>query len=187
MKAFIRINGEVVSMKQMVRGSAIVLMLVASVLCVTAQNDKAAIDQLKNELEQKSIVYFATAVPGAAGTYVGVQHIKGMALIVIHCKAASDNVSFIDEELAKKDYRKVYKDLSMMRGNSYSLIFDFGLNSMEIESDSGDFIQENDKVRYLNKTYADNGFATQEEYEAFVSKYRESYIRWLQVISRKIR
>ncbi|HOT01644.1 MAG TPA: hypothetical protein PLY66_11615 [Acidobacteriota bacterium] len=187
MKAFVRIIDEVESMKQMVRGSAILLVLVASVLSLSAQNDKAAIQQLKGELEQKNIVYFATAVPGAAGTYVGVQHIKGMALIVIHCRAAADNMSFLDEEIAKKDYRKVYKDLSMMRGNDYSLVFDFGLDSLEIESGSGDFIQENDKVRYLNKSFTENNFTTQEEYAAFVDKYRESYVRWLQVISKQLR
>jgi len=187
MKAFVRIIGEVESMNKVVRGSAILLVLFASVLCLSAQNDKAIIEPLKGELEQKNIVYFATAVPGAAGTYVGIQHIKGMALIVIHCRAAADNVSFLDEEIAKKDYRKAYKDLSMMRGNDYSLVFDFGLNSLEIESGSGDFIQENDKVRYLNKSFADNNFATQEEYEAFVRKYRESYVRWLQVISKQLR
>ncbi len=96
-------------------------------------------------------------------------------------------MSFLDEEIAKKDYRKVYKDLSMMRGNDYSLVFDFGLNSLEIESGSGDFIQENEKVRYLNKSFTDNHFATQEEYEAFVIKYRESYVRWCQVIGKQIR
>jgi hypothetical protein len=174
-------------MNTRVRGFLVVLGLFAATLFLSAQNDKTAIDQLKGELEQKNVVYFATAVPGAAGTFLGVQHIKGMALIVIHCKAADDNVSFLDDEINKKDYRKVYKDLSMMRGNNYTLVFDYGLNSLENDSSSGDFIQENDKVRYLNKSFADNQFASQEEYDAFVNKYRESYLRWLKVIGQQLK
>ena len=76
----------------------------------------------------------------------------------------------------------MYKDLTMMKGNTYLMIFDSGMDSLAGGDNSRDFIKQNEKVYYLDKSYQDNGFASQDELNAFILKNREKYQHMIQVI-----
>jgi hypothetical protein len=113
--------------------------------------------------------------------------LQGLAFIAIDAVVEPENVEFLEEDLAKKDYRKVYKDLTMLKGNSYIMMFDSGMNNLTNEGDSRDFIKENEKVYYLDKGYQENGFASSQEYDSFVLKNREKYSHMLKVIDQALK
>lgn len=161
--------------------SVIFILSLASLALYAAETFPAA-DSVKGKMTSQNLVYFVAKDSAARNTFVGIQYLQGLAFIVIQANVDPDNVEFIDEDLAKKDYKKVYKDLTMMRGNTYVMIFDSGMDSLTDGDTSRDFIKQNDKVYYLDKSYQDNGFASQDELEAFVVKSREKYQHMIQVI-----
>lgn len=156
------------------------VVLLGSLLC--AQVDSAYLEKMTSLLDSKSIVFFAAKAPGEPNGYVGIQYLKGVSIIVIHSVVDPDNAEFVNADLGEKSYRKVYKDLSMMKGNRYTVIFDFQNNNLEIGEASGDFIKENDKVIYLNKTFEENGYPTLGKYSEAVGDYQAKFTRWLKVV-----
>lgn len=147
-------------------------------------------DQLKrivSLLEGQSSAFFAAKSKAEPDVYVGVQYLKGISLILVRSKVDPDNVSFLDETLAAKNYRKVYQDLSMMKGNQYAIIYDHEINGLDTGGSSGDFIKVSGKVIYLNKTAAENGLATEDEYKEKVEQYRQLYREWLQIIEKALK
>lgn len=168
-------------MKQRRLVSAIFILSLASLTLFAAENFPAA-DSVKGKMTSQNLVYYVTKDPATRNAYVGIQYLQGLAFIVIHANVDPDNVEFIEEDLAKKDYKKVYKDLTMMKGNTYVMIFDSGMDSLTGGDNSRDFIKQSEKVYYLDKSYQDNGFASQEEMESFILKNREKYQHMIQVI-----
>jgi hypothetical protein len=168
-------------MKQRRLVSAIFILSLASLTLQAAESFPAA-DSVKAKMTGQNLVYYVTKDPAARNVYVGIQYLQGLAFIAILSTADPDNVEFLEESLSKKDYKKVYKDLTMMKGNTYLMIFDSGMDSLSGGDSSRDFIKLNEKVYYLDKSYQDNGFASQDELEAFILKNREKYQHMIQVI-----
>lgn len=164
------------------RGLVCILIMAVAVIPLLAANGDPVAKSVQDKLTQKNLVYFVAKDPAAKNVYVGIQHLQGLAFIGIYAEVDPDNVEFVDEDLAKKDYRKVYKDLTMMKGNTYIMMFDSGMNNMIKDGDSRDFIKENDKVYYLDKGYQENGFDSDQAYEAFVLKNRDTYSHMLKVV-----
>lgn len=166
--------------------SAIFILSLASLTLFAAESFPAA-DSVKGKLSSQNLVYYVTKDSATRNAYVGIQYLQGLAFIVIHSQVDPDNVEFIEEALTKKDYKKVYKDLTMMKGNTYVMIFDSGMDSLTDGGDSRDFIKQNDKVYYLDKAYQDNGFPSQEEFASFMMKNREKYQHMIDVIDKSLR
>jgi hypothetical protein len=161
-------------MKQL-RFACAVVVLALVTLSPLAADDNAVAESVKTKMAGKSLVYFVAKDPGKANAFLGIQHLQGLAFIVIRSEVDPDNVEFIEEDLGKKDFKKVYKDLTMMRGNVYIMIFDSGMDSLSVGEGSRDFIKENNKVYYLDKGFGENGFPSQEEFQAYVIKSRQLY------------
>jgi len=58
--------------------------------------------------------YYVMKAPDENNGFIGVNYLKDVSLIIIHSTVPKDNVSFIDEEIAAKNYKDAYLDLSMM-------------------------------------------------------------------------
>ena len=154
---------------------------------LAADNNGNSIDRLRALMERKDLVYFVTPAPQQPGDFVGIQYLKGMAFIAISSTVGQENLAYVNDTLQKKDYRKLYKDLSMLKGNSYTVVFDFNLDNLRINGGSGDFIQQNENVRYLNKGYSENGFKSSNEYESFVKLNQDKYSSWLGILESKLK
>jgi hypothetical protein len=158
-----------------------------AVVPILAANDDPMAKSVQDKMTQKNLVYFVARDTSAKNVFVGIQYLQGLAFIAIDAVVEPENVEFLEEDLAKKDYRKVYKDLTMLKGNSYIMMFDSGMNNLTNEGDSRDFIKENEKVYYLDKGYQENGFASSQEYDSFVLKNREKYSHMLKVIDQALK
>lgn len=154
---------------------------------LAADNNENSIGRLRALMEQKDLVYFVTPAPQQPGDFVGIQYLKGMAFIAIYSTVGQENLAYVNDTLQKKDYRKLYKDLSMLKGNSYTVVFDFNLDNLRINGGSGDFIQQNENVRYLNKGYSENGFKSSNEYEGFVKLNQDKYSNWLGILESRLK
>jgi len=174
-------------MKCRILTAMLLVLLVLAGQALRAANNENSIDRLKALLEQKNLVYYVIPVPQQPGDFIGIQYLKGMAFIAIYSKVDSENQAYVNDTLQKKDYRKLYKDLSMLKGNSYTVVFDFNLDNLRINNGSGDFVQQNENVRYLNKSYGENGFKSSEEYEGFVKVNQEKYSSWLGALEQSLR
>jgi len=140
------------------------------------------LDQLKEMLDQKDISYFVIKSPTEGNGFIGINYLKDVSLIVIHANVLDDNVSFVEDSIAAKDYKKAYLDLSLMKGNSYTIIFDFMIDGLETDSSSGDFIKTDDRVAYLNKGADEAGFNSGQEFDEFIRRNTQNYMDWLRII-----
>jgi len=147
-------------------------------------NSSVDLEKIKGEMNGRDTNYYVMKAPDENNGFIGVNYLKDVSLIIIHSTVPKDNVSFIDEEIAAKNYKDAYLDLSMMKGNAYTIIFDFMIDGIKANPSSGDFIKNNNKVSYLNKGYLEAGFSTPEEYQEFIQDHEAKYNKWLSAVER---
>ena len=160
--------------------------LLVGLLPAQPASGKDFLKSLVAKMNKKNIGYFVIPASGEPDGFIGINYLKGVSLIVIHSRVTKDNLPFVTEELRNKNYRKVYQDLSMMKGNTYTVVFDFMIDDLSTDSSSGDFIKENDTVHYLNRSYSDNGFSSHDEYKNFIDRTRTNYFKWLEEIDKAL-
>ena len=156
--------------------------LVCLLFTISLMGQSIDFDDVKKQFDQNNVRYFVTKVTGRSNEFVGINYLRNVSLIAIHAEVLDDNVSFVEESITAKDFKKAYLDLSLMKGNSYTIVFDFMVDGLERSGDSGDFIKLNDKVCYLNKTAEECGFASAEELEQFFREFQTRYKDWVTLI-----
>ncbi|MBN2432249.1 MAG: hypothetical protein JXQ27_12290 [Acidobacteria bacterium] len=160
-----------------------ICILVMLMAAITPANQAAVnLDQLKGLLDQKDTSYFVIKSPTENNGFIGINYLKDVSLIVIHANVLDDNVSFVEDSISAKDYKKAYLDLSLMKGNSYTIIFDFMIDGLEVSSSSGDFIKTDDQVVYLNKSPDEAGFDSGQDFDKFVRENTQNYEDWLRAV-----
>lgn len=167
-------------------GKWLLLVLAVSVSGVGAQA-QSSLDKLKNILAEKDLSYFTCKVPGAPGEYAGVQFLKGVSIILVYSAVPPENREFLDKEVASGNQRGAFRDLHMLRGNSYTLISDFQMDDLKTGDGSGDIVKRDGRTVYLNKDFQSNNFKTDEEYQDLVRRVRADYERWAGILVSQIR
>jgi hypothetical protein len=171
-----------VQMEKLFRILVITSLFILLVAITQANQATVDLDQMKRILDEKNVSYFVVKSPTEKNGFIGINYLKDVSLIVIHANVLDDNVSFVDDSIAAKEYKKAYLDLSLMKGNSYTIIFDFMIDGLEKGSSSGDFVKNNDQVVYLNKDADEVGMDSGEALDNFVREHSRKYMEWLLAI-----
>lgn len=165
-------------------GFAVCALLMSLSIFAYGQDPSQSIDSIRKGMEQKNLTFFVIKAPGSENnTFIGVQYLRGVAVSIVYAEVMQDCLITVAKDMGDQNYRKVFQDLTMVKGNHFTSVFDFKMDNLRTDSSSGDIIRTQDKICNLNVGYKENQFPNDQAYKSYVEQNRDNYARWLALIA----